>query len=144
MLRPFCAVVATLLAAFAAVQAAESPPRPESEQEYWAQIDRQDWSAAVTAAEQLVAAARDKAPPQPLVLADALVLLGNAQYGAKNYDAAEKAYTESLQTVEQHAGAASPKLLDPLRGLGYTLAATNRHKEAVPPLERALLIDRRS
>jgi TonB family protein len=35
-------------------------------------------------------------------------------------------------------------MIDPLRGLGYTLAASNRHKEAVPPLERALLIDRRS
>jgi TonB family protein len=144
MLRPFCAVVATLLAAFLAAQAAESPQRPESEQEYWAQVDRKDWSAAITAAEQLVAGAREKAAKQPLALADALVLLGNAQYGAKNFDAAEKAYTESLHTVEQHAGAASPKTLDPLRGLGYTLAASNRHKEAVPPLERALLIDRRS
>jgi TonB family protein len=144
MLRPFCAVVATLLAAFPAAQAAESPQRPESEQEYWAQVDRRDWSAAIAAAEQLVAAARDKATQQPLALADALVLLGNAQYGAKNYDAAEKAYTEAMQTVEQHAGAASPKMLDPLRGLGYTFAASNRHKEAVPPLERALLIDRRS
>jgi TonB family protein len=144
MLRPFCAVVATLLAALAAAQAAQSPQRPESEQEYWAQVDRRDWSAAISAAEQLVAAARDNAAKQPLALADALVLLGNAQYGARNYDAAEKAYTESMQTVEQHAGAASPRMIDPLRGLGYTLAASNRHKEAVPPLERALLIDRRS
>jgi TonB family protein len=144
MLRPVCAVVAILLAGFPAARAAESPQRPESEQEYWAQVDRRDWSAAIAAAEQLVAAARDQAKQQPLALADALVLLGNAQFGAKNYDAAEKAYTESLQTVEQYAGAASPKMLDPLRGLGYTFAASNRHKEAVPPLERALLIDRRS
>lgn len=144
MLRPFCAVVATLLTACPAAQAAQSPRRPESQQEYWAQIDRKDWSAAIAAAEQLVAAARERAAQQPLALADALVLLGNAHYGAKNYDAAEKAYTESLQTVEQHAGAASPKTLDPLRGLGYTLAASNRHQEAVAPLERALLIDRRS
>jgi TonB family protein len=144
MLRPFCAVVATLLAAFPAAQAADAPPRPESQQEYWAQVDRKDWSAAVTAAEQLVAAARERAAQQPLALAEALSLLGNAQYGAKNYDSAEKAFSESLQTVEQHAGVATPKLLDPLRGLGYTLAASGRHKEAVPPLERALLIDRRS
>jgi TonB family protein len=144
MLRPFCAVVATLLVALPAAQAAEPTPRPESQQEYWAQIDRKDWSAAITAAEQLVAAARENAKQQPLVLAEALSLLGNANYGAKNYDAAEKAFAEAVQTVEQHAGAASAKLLDPLRGLGYTLAASNRHKEAVPPLERALLIDRRS
>ena len=144
MLRPFCAVVATLLAAFTAAGAAQPPARPESQQEYWAQVDRKDWSAAIAAAEQLVATARENAKQQPLALADALALLGNANYGAKNYDAAEKAFAEAAQIVELHAGAASPKLLDPLRGLGYTLAAANKHKEAVPPLERALLIDRRS
>jgi len=144
MLRLICAVVATLLAALPAARAAEPAHRPESQQEYWAQVDRRDWSAAIAAAEQLVAAARENAKQQPLALAEALSLLGNANYGAKNYEAAEQAFTEAVQTVEQHAGAASPKLLDPLRGLGYTLAASNRHKEAVPPLERALLIDRRS
>jgi len=144
MPRPSCAVVAILLAAFSVVRAADAPPRPESEQEYWAQVDRKDWSAAIAAAEQLVAGARERAAQQPLALAEALSLLGNAHYGAKDYASAEKVFTESLQTVEQHAGAASPKLLDPLRGLGYTLAASGRHNEAVPPLERALLIDRRS
>jgi TonB family protein len=144
MPRKFCVVVATLLAALSGAQAAEAPPRPESQQEYWAQVDRKDWSAAITAAEQLVAAARERVAQQPLALAEALSLLGNAHYGAKDYVSAEKAFTEAVQTVEQHAGVASPKLLDPLRGLGYTLAAANRHKEAVPPLERALLIDRRS
>ncbi|HKQ15655.1 MAG TPA: TonB family protein [Steroidobacteraceae bacterium] len=149
MPRKFCVVVvATLLAALsvalAAARAAETPPRPESQQEYWAQVDHKDWGAAITAAEQLVAAAREHVAQQPLALAEALSLLGNAHYGAKDYASAEKAFTEAIQTVEQHAGVASPKLLDPLRGLGYTLASAGRHKEAIPPLERALLIDRRS
>ena len=144
MPRPFCVVVAILLAACPSARAADAPRRPEAQQEYWAQVDRKDWSAAVAAAEQLVTTARDSAAQHPLALAEALSLLGNAQYGAKDYIAAEKAFTESLQTVEQHAGAASPRMLDPLRGLGYTLAASGKHKEAVPPLERALLIDRRS
>lgn len=144
MPRPFCAVIATLLVALPAAQAADPPRRPESQQEYWAQVDRKDWSAAIAAAEQLVVAARAATPPEPLLLAEALSLLGNAQFGARDYVAAEKAFVESVQTVEQHTGTASPKLLDPLRGLGYTLAAAGRHEEAVPPLERALLIDRRS
>src|SRR5688572_32616630 len=92
--------------------------RPEAQQEYWAQVDRKDWSAAIAAGEQLVAAARAQEPQEPLALAEALTLLGNAQFGAKDYTAAEKAFAESLQTVEQHAGGASAKLLDPLRGLG--------------------------
>src|SRR4029078_11307747 len=121
MLRLTCAVVATLLAALPAARGAEPAHRPESQQEYWAQVDRRDWSAAIAAAEQLVAAARENAKQQPLALAEALSLLGNANYGAQNYEAAERAFTEAVQTVEQHAGAASPKLLDPLRGLGYTL-----------------------
>jgi TonB family protein len=144
MPRLFCAVIATLLAVLPAAQAADAPRRPESQQEYWAQVDRKDWSAAIAAGEQLVAAARARTPQDPLALAEALSLLGNAQFGAKDYIAAEKAFVESVQTVEQHAGSASSKLLDPLRGLGYTLAAAGRHNEAVPPLERALLIDRRS
>jgi len=144
MPRLFCAVIATLVATLPAAQAADPPRRPESQQEYWAQVDRKDWSAAISAGEQLVAAARAQTPQEPLALAEALSLLGNAQFGAKDYIAAEKAFTESLQTVEQHAGGASVKLLDPLRGLGYTLAAAGRHNEAVPQLERAVLIDRRS
>jgi len=144
MQRPLCAVVAILLAALPAAQAADAPRRPEAQQEYWAQVDRKDWSAAIAAAEQLVTAARASAAEYPLALADALALLGNAQYGAKDYVAAEKAFTESLETVEQHGGPGSPRLLDPLRGLGYTMAASGRHQEAVVPLERALLIDRRS
>jgi tetratricopeptide (TPR) repeat protein len=144
MPRSLCVVVATLLAAVAAARAADAPRRPESQQEYWAQIDRKDWSAAVAAAEQLVTASRERAAQQPVVLAEALSLLGNAQFGAKNYEAAETAFNESLQLVEQHLGPASARLLDPLRGLGYTLAAAGRHKEAIPSLERALLIDRRS
>jgi TonB family protein len=148
MLRPICVVAVTLVAALSAAlcvtEAAETPHRPESQQEYWAQIDRKDWSAAVAAAEQLVAAARSTAAQQPLALAEALTLLGNAQFGARNFDAAETAFNESLKITEARAGAASSKLLDPLRGLGYTLAAAERHKEAIPPLERALLLDRRS
>ena len=54
---------------------------------------------------------RDRTPPQQLALGEALALLGNAQFGTKNFDAAEKAFTEALQIVEQNAGAASPKLL---------------------------------
>ena len=144
MQRLFCVIVTALVIASPAARAADAPRRPESQQEYWAQVDRKDWSAAVAAAEQLVTAAREHAAQQPLALSEALSLLGNAQFGAKNYDAAQAAFEEALQLVDQHAGPGSPRLLDPLRGLGYTLAAAGKHKEAVPPLERALLVDRRS
>ena len=65
MPRLFCAVIATLVAALPAAQAADPPRRPESQQEYWAQVDRKDWSAAIAAGEQLVAAARAQTPQEP-------------------------------------------------------------------------------
>ena len=118
--------------------------RPESQQEYWAKFEQRDWESAVAAAQSLVAAAREHAAQQPLELAEALTLLGNAQLGKADYASAEATYTEALQIVEQRAGSTSSNLLDPLRGLGYTLAASGRHDEAVPHLDRALLIAHRS
>ena len=60
---PVAALFVLALTALAAYPAAP-PPRPESQQEYWAQFDRRDWSAAILAAEKLVAAAREKQPPR--------------------------------------------------------------------------------
>ncbi|MGH8176655.1 MAG: tetratricopeptide repeat protein [Steroidobacter sp.] len=130
------------LTAFAAWP--EPRDRPEFQQEYWAQFDRRDWSAAVAAAEKLVTAARENAAQQPLELAEALSLLGNAYLGAANYVSAEAAYGEALQLVEKSSGAMSADLLDPLRGLGYTFAASGRHAEAVPMLDRALIVSHRN
>ena len=144
MLRPIYAVVATLVAALALPRRRSRRTDRNRSRNTGRRVDRKDWSAAVTAAQQLVTTARDHAPQQPLALAEALTLLGNAQFGARNYNDAETAFKEALQLAEARAGAASPKLLDPLRGLGYALAASDKHKEAIPPLERALLIDRRS
>lgn len=71
-------------------------------------------------------------------------LLGDAQLAQANYVAAETAFREALQIVELQGRAASPKLIGPLRGLGYTLAAHGQHEQAAAYLERALLISRRN
>jgi tetratricopeptide (TPR) repeat protein len=133
-----------------AVLLTASPPwaaditRPESQQEYWAQFDHRDWTAAIATAQALVASARERASEQPLKLVEALSLLGNAQLGQGDYISAEATFGEALQIAERNSGSMSANLLDPLRGLGYTLAASGRHAEAVPHLERALIIARRS
>lgn len=137
------AVLVTLVLSTAA--ALSSPgDRPESQQEYWAQFERRDWTAAIEAAAALVTAARETAAQQPLDLANALSLLGNAQFGAGDYVSAEASYREALLLVEKHDGAISANLLNPLRGLGYTLAASGRHKEATPLLESALIVAHRN
>jgi len=129
----------------ASVSDAAAPPRrPVVQQEFWAHYDKKDWGAAIQEATQLVDRARANAGQQPLALVTALTLLGNAQLSGGDKVSAEASYREALLIAEQQTGAASPVLLDPLRGLGYSLALLERHPEAIPVLERALIISRRS
>ena len=121
-----------------------SPARPASQQEYWAQVDRKDWSAAVTAATKLVEDARPDAQTEPLELVQALSLLGNAQLNHRDFIAAQAAFGEALKLAEQHEGPASRHTLDPLKGLGFTHAARGEHDQALPYLDRALLISHRT
>jgi TonB family protein len=126
-------------------QAAAPPaPRPVAQQEFWAHYEKKDWGAAIEEARQLVDQARANAKQDPLALSTALTLLGNAQLSGGDKVSAEASYREALQIVESQGGAASPALVDPLRGLGYSLALLDRHGEAIPYLERALIIGRRS
>jgi TonB family protein len=123
---------------------ASADHRPPSQQEYWAQLDRRDWDSAIQAAQKLVDAARAQAAQQPLVLAEALTLLGNAQLNKADYANAQTSFLEALALIDRHSGASSASLLEPLRGQGYALAGAGRDEEAVLYLERALLIARRS
>jgi len=122
----------------------QETPAPVSQQEFWAQFDRRDWDSAIAAADKLVASLRPGLPASALPLAEALSLLGNAQLRKGNLVAAESTFTEALRLVEQHANRSSSKLVDPLRGLGYTLAASGHHEQAVPYMNRALLLSRRN
>jgi TonB family protein len=123
--------------------AAPPPPRPESQQEFWALYDKHDWSAAIEEARQLVEQARTNSR-DPMQLANALTLLGNAQLSGGDRANAEASYREALQITESQGAGASAAAVDPLRGLGYSLALLERHEEAIPLLERALIISRRS
>lgn len=124
--------------------AATPPPRPESQQEFWARYDKRDWSAAIAEARRLVQTATEHAKQKPLELANALTLLGNALLSSGDKVTAELSYREALRITESQASGADPALLDPLRGLGYTLALLERHEEAIPYLERALIVSRRA
>ena len=56
---------------------------------------------------------------------------------------AERSYREALEIIEKHRGSMNGALLDPLRGLGYSLAASGRHADAIP-VDRALIVGRRN
>ena len=135
--------MSALLGLTSLAAATPAPPRPESQQEFWARYDKRDWSAAIDEARQLVEQARANSRDQ-MQIANALTLLGNAQLSSGDRANAEAAYREALQITESQGAGAGPAAVDPLRGLGYSLALLERHEEAVPYLERAVLIIRRS
>jgi TonB family protein len=137
-------IAATGVNAAQATLAPDSTERPESQQEYWAQFDQRDWDAAAEAAEKLVEVAREKAKQKPLALAEALSLLGNAQRGKRDYAAAQASYAEALALVEANTGSMSSSLLEPLEGMGLSLAGSGDHDQAIPYLDRALLISHRN
>ena len=89
-----------------------------------------------------VNAARSSANADPLALEEALTALGDAFLDASQYAKAEASYNEALQLAERHAGLESERVLPSLLGLGNTLAASGRHQQAVPRLQRALAIQR--
>jgi tetratricopeptide (TPR) repeat protein len=139
--RLLCAVLLQLsaLPAWTAQPAAEPP----SQQEYQARVNNKDWDAAIESAQRLVAAARES-HAAPDKIAAALSLLGDAQLGKADFAAAESTFTEALRTIEPAVRGADPRLIDPLRGLGYALASQEKHAQAVPYMEKALAISRRT
>jgi tetratricopeptide (TPR) repeat protein len=99
------------------------------------------YNEALPHAEQVVALTEAIDPAQP-ELASTLNNLGATHYRLGDYVAAETAYARALKLVEERQGAASKKLLAPLRGLALTYHAAGRNDAAVPLLERALAISR--
>jgi tetratricopeptide (TPR) repeat protein len=117
--------------------------REAAEKVYWTNTQARQWDKAQPAAERLVELARAD-EKNPSRLAETLVWLGNVHLALMSYTPAELAYREALELTERTAGNSSGSLIEPLRGLGYSLAARERHKEAVPLLERAVIISRRT
>lgn len=89
-----------------------------------------------------VDSARSSADADPLALEEALTALGDAYLNANQYAPAEAAYTEAVQSVEQHGGRETQRVLAPLTGLGTTFARAGHHHDAIPLLQRAVAITR--
>jgi TonB family protein len=99
-------------------------------------------AADIEGALSRVNAARPSTDSDPLALEEALTALGDAFLDASEHAKAEASYNEALQLAERHGGLESERVLAPLLGLGNTLAASGRHQQAVPRLQRALAIQR--
>lgn len=116
---------------------------PSQQDEFKSRYEKKDWDGAITAAQALVAAARQE-PVDPPKLSAALSSLGNAQLGKADFGAAELAFAEALRILEPIARSADARLIEPLRGVGFALAAQSKHADAVPYMEKALAISRRT
>jgi len=126
-----------------AATASGAQPLPPDQEEFQSRLASKDWDGAVAAAQRMVTTAR-QAPAAPERLSAVLSQLGNAQLGKGDFVAAELAFTEALRTLEPIARSADTRLIDPLRGLGFALAEQSKHADAVPYMEKALAILRRT
>lgn len=124
--------------------AAETPTPTQASSDYSAPATRQDLDAAVDAAQAQVAAVRAQSQVEPFALAEALTALGDALLDKGDDASAEAAYGEALQLAERRSSPRSANLLGPLRGMGYALAGSERHADAVLYLERAVATSRAS
>jgi tetratricopeptide (TPR) repeat protein len=102
------------------------------------------WQDAIVAAEQLVKLEEEQSGPKALAVATPLTQLGDLQYRAGNFKAAESSYARAIGIVESHVGTLNARLIDPLRGLGFTYAAMEDHPRATVVLERGVLTARRN
>jgi TonB family protein len=125
------------VATCALAAATQDPPG-----EYSRPRDGEDPQIAVRAAQARVASARTAAAADPQALADALTTFGDALLHAHDYTGAGAAFAEALQITEQRSGPNGTQAFKPLRGLGYSLAGSGRHEEAIPYMERALTMAR--
>jgi hypothetical protein len=96
---------------------------------------------ATVIAKQVIEISIVEKGPSNLDAATALASLGHAQYGSQEYDAATlnfKASTEMLERLENNL---SPRLIDPLSGLGRAQLANGRPDLAVESFELAVHIN---
>lgn len=122
---------------------ATDPDRNAPLLKYQASIKEKHWEDALAPAQQLVELTKARDGEQSLPMAEALIRLGGIQYQLKDYPNAEASFITALRIREKLGGALARGLEEPLSGLGLTLAATDRHAEAVQFLERALLVSQR-
>jgi len=130
-------------AASAAAPPAAAAERDAAYQAFRRDFDAGRYSEALPSAERVVSLTEQLDEHHP-DLARALNNLGATQYQLHDYVAAEKAYARALGLIEEAHGALSPRLVAPLRGLALTYEGIGRNELAVPLLERAVSISRRS
>ncbi len=133
----------------AAPASGRTPPPPElverdaAYRQFRADFEAGRYTEALPFAERVVDLT-ERYAPDPVQLPSALNNLGATHLKLGDYVAAERAYSRALQIVEEQQGAASRRLLTPLRGLALTYQSGGRKDAAAPLLERAVAISRRS
>lgn len=102
------------------------------------------WTEAVPPAEALARQAEATAGAKSLAYAEALTRLAEVQRRAGDHASAELDFARAIGIIEGRSGGLSGRLIEPLRGLGFTYAEMHDHARAAPVLERAVLTTRRN
>ncbi|HEX6419421.1 MAG TPA: tetratricopeptide repeat protein, partial [Acidimicrobiales bacterium] len=102
------------------------------------------WSEAIEPATRIADAVAEQSGADSLGYAEALTRLAEVQRRAGDPAKAEFGFARAISIIEARTGGLSGRLIDPLRGLGFSYADMQDHARAAIVLERAVLTLRRN
>jgi tetratricopeptide (TPR) repeat protein len=116
-------------------------PRMKAHDRFLFLHDEERYQEASAAALEVVELTREEFGADDMKMVTPLVNLAITQ--AKNSDlpAAEASYKESINIIEKREGVLSPRLINPLSGLGSAYNRAGLYEQGIETLERALLIN---
>ena len=102
------------------------------------------WSEAIEPATRMADAVAEQSGADSLRYAEALTRLAEVQRRTGDPAKAELGFARAISIIEARTGGLSGRLIDPLRGLGFSYADMRDHARAAIVLERAVLTLRRN
>jgi TonB family protein len=116
-------------------------PRMRAHDRFLFLYDGERYAEASGVGLEVVDLTREEFGARHISVAAPLVNLAISQAKSGDLPAAEVSYEESVSIIEEHEGVLSPRLINPLSGLGSAYNKAGLYEKGAAALERALLIN---
>ena len=123
------------------VPASRQAERLRAHEQFLFMYDRERFAEATEIGMKVVELTREEFGGDDMRMASPLVNLAIAQTKTGDYGSAEANFQESIRIIENHEGVLSPRLINPLSGLGSAYNKAGLYERGATTLERALLLN---
>jgi tetratricopeptide (TPR) repeat protein len=122
-------------------EAPNTSPRIKAHERFLFLHDQERYQEASAAALEVVQLTREEFGADHIKMVTPLVNLAITQAKNRDLPAAEANFKESIAIIEKREGVLSPRLINPLSGLGSAYNRAGLYEQGIVALERALLIN---